>query len=118
MRRAKLSLQVWVLYTLLLGIGLMLIPGTLLGIFQIEEPADSWVKVVGVLALVLTVLYSYIIKESSANMYEATVYGRGVAVAGLVGIAFAAGPWQLALFAAVDAIGALWTYFALRADNA
>ena len=113
---ARRSLAVWVIYTLVVGAALLLVPDVLLGVFQIDETAESWVRVVGVVVLVLLILYAFMVREPTRTMFEATVYGRGFAALALVVLAFTAGPWQLALFAAVDAAGATWTYLSLRAD--
>ena len=40
MSSASRSLQVWEVYTLVVGTALLLIPNTLLGFFQIEEPTE------------------------------------------------------------------------------
>jgi len=114
---ARLSLQVWAVYTLLVGGILLLAPNFLLGVFQIDDTSESWVRVVGVVVLVLTVLYGFIAKEPTRSLLKATVYARILAAVALLTIAFTAGPWQLALFGAADAAGASWTYFALMAES-
>ena len=114
MSSAVLSMQVWVLYTTLVGAALLLIPNTILGVFQIEETSEVWVRVAGSLVLVLAVLYWYIIQENSRRMYQATVYGRGLFVVAASVLAIASGPLQLLLFAGVDAAGAFWTHIANR----
>jgi len=114
MSGATRSMQVWVIYTTVVGAALLLVPNTLLGVFQIEETSEVWVRVVGSVVLVLTVLYWYIIQENSRSMYQATVYARGLFVVVGAVLAFTTGPWQLVLFAAVDAAGAAWTHMANR----
>jgi len=108
------SMQVWLIYALAIGAVLLLIPNTLLGVFQIEDTTEVWVRVAGGLVLVLSVLYWFIIQEQSRLMFQATVYGRGLSAVILAALAFTAGPWQLVLFAAGDAAGALWTHLANR----
>ena len=112
MAGATRSMQVWMIYTLIVGAVLLLFPNTLLGIFQIEETSEVWVRVVGSLVLVLTVLYWFVAKEGSRSMFQATVYGRGLSAIVLTVLAFTAGPWQLVLFGVVDAAGATWTHLA------
>jgi choline-glycine betaine transporter len=108
------SMQIWAIYATVVGLALLLIPNTLIGIFQIEETTEVWVRVVGGVVLVLTVLYWHIVSEGSRRMFQATVYGRGLFVVVAAVLAFTTGPWQLILFAIVDAAGALWTYMANR----
>jgi len=101
------SMQVWLIYSLAVGAALLLIPNTLIGVFQIEETTESWVRVAGGLVLVLSVLYWFITQEKSRLMFQATAYGRGLIAVILAVLSFTAGPSQLVLFAAGDAKGAL-----------
>jgi len=107
-------MQVWLVYSLAVGAALLLVPNTLLGLFQVEEATEVWVRVAGALVLVLSIMYWFIIQEQSRPMFQATVYGRGFMAVVLAVLAFTAGPWQLVLFAAGDAVGALWTHLANR----
>jgi hypothetical protein len=108
------SMQAWLIYTVAIGATLLLVPNTILGVFQIEEATEVWVRVAGGLVLVLAIMYWFIIAEQSRSMFQATVYGRGFIAVVLAVLAFTAGPWQLVLFAAGDAAGALWTHLANR----
>jgi len=83
-------------------------------VFQIQEANESWVRVVGVVVLVLSIYYTFMVREPSRAVYQATVVGRGFAAAALAVLALTTGPWQLAIFAAVDASGATWTYATSR----
>lgn len=114
MSSAARSMQVWAIYATVVGLALLLAPNTLLGVFQIEETTEVWVRVVGAVALALSVLYWFIVSEGSRRMFQATVYDRVVFAVIAVVLAFTTGPWQLILFAVVDAAGALWTHLANR----
>lgn len=114
MSSAARSMQVWAIYTTVIGLALLLVPNTVLGVFQIEETTEVWVRVVGAVALSLSVVYWYIVSEGSRRMFQATVYDRVLFVGIAVVLAFTTGPWQLILFAIVDAAGALWTHLANR----
>lgn len=114
MSAAARSMQVWAIYTTVVGLALLLVPNILLGVFQIEETTEVWVRVLGGVVLVLTVLYWYIVSEGSRRMFQATVYARGLFAVVATVLAFTTGPWQLVLFAIVDAVGALWTHMANR----
>ncbi len=114
MSAAARSMQVWAIYATVVGLALLLVPNTLLGVFQIEETTEVWVRVLGGVVLALTVLYWYIVSEGSRRMFQATVYDRGLFAVIAAVLAFTTGPWQLVLFAIVDAAGALWTHMANR----
>ena len=110
------SLQVWVIYTTVVGALLLFIPNVLLGLFQIEETTEVWVRVLGLIVLVLTVMYAYTLRVRQRTMYQGTVYARWLAVVGLTVLAFTSGPWQLVLFAVVDLAGSIWTHLANQPD--
>lgn len=117
MSAATRSIQVWAIYTLVVGAALLLIPNTFLGLFQIDETNEVWVRVIGVVVLVLTIYYAFMVRVQSRTMFQATVYGRGFSTVLLVILAFTAGPWQLALFAVLDAAGATWTHLTNRTNT-
>lgn len=51
MSSATRSMAVWTGYGLLLGAGLLLIPNSILSVFQIEETEEVWIRIVGLLLL-------------------------------------------------------------------
>lgn len=108
------SLQVWTIYLAVVGLWLLLFPASLFALLEIDDEADVWVRVIGMLALVLMVLYLFVIRSGLALMYQGTVYVRLFAAIGFTVLAFTAGIWQLTLFAALDAAGAMWTHVANR----
>ena len=108
------SLAVWTVYALTVGLLLLAVPNFLLGLFQIEETSESWVRVLGSTVILLAIYYFYMVREESVQMYRATVVGRGFVAVILTVLAFTTGPWQLVLFAIVDALGTAWTQFSLR----
>lgn len=117
MSGARQSLVVWSIYVYVLGAVLLLIPNVLLGVFGIEETKEVWIRVVGVTVVALGVLYSGAVRSHTRQMYMAAVWDRYLAVVLLLILAVTVGPWQLALFAVVDVIGATWTWMALRSED-
>jgi phosphatidylserine synthase len=109
-------MQVWAVYVLVVGLGLLVVPNVVLGLVGIPETTEVWVRVVGVLALALDVLFWSMVQRRDVESIRATVYERWLVATLLTLLAFTTGPWQLVLFAALDFLGATWTYLALRAD--
>ncbi len=114
MSAARQSLLVWSYYVYVLGAVLLLIPNVLLSLFGIAETNEIWIRVVGMTVVIFGFLYTGAVRADALEMYQASVVGRGFAVVVLVVFAFTTGPWQLVLFAAVDAAGAAWTWMGLR----
>ena len=111
------SMQVWTGYVLVLGVGMLLIPNVILSVFQITETDEAWIRIVGLLLIGYGAYYWTAVQAEFTQMYRMSVWVRWGIVAGLVVLAFTVGPWQLVLFASVDLLGGLWTFFALRTES-
>ena len=114
MSDARQSLVVWSIYVYVLGAVLLIIPNVLLSLFGIAETDEVWIRVVGMTVVIFGILYTGAVRTDADEMYQASVVGRGFAVVVLVVLALTTGPWQLVLFAALDAAGAGWTWLGLR----
>lgn len=117
MPKAKQSVLVWAAYVYVLGAVLLVVPNVLLGLFGIAETEEVWIRIVGMTVIIFGILYTGAVRADARDLYLASVVGRGFAVVVLVSLAMTTGPWQLVLFAAVDAAGATWTWLGLRADS-
>jgi len=110
------SLFVFGIYAVAAGLGLVLIPGLVLGTLGFPPAEDGWVRVVGALAIAVGAYHIVGARNDLVPYMRATVWGRigfAVLLGGLV-IASAM-PKSLLLFAAIDVAGAVWTAVALRA---
>ena len=114
MRNARFSVLVWSIYVLVIGVSLTLVPKQFTQVFGIDDPQEVWIRVLGVVLVVLGIYYLGAVLNGSEWMYRYSVFGRLIAVVGLAYLAIVDGPWQLWLFAAVDALGLTWTATALR----
>lgn len=114
MSHARQSMVVWSIYVYILGAVLLLIPNVLLGLFGVTETDEVWIRVVGMTVMIFGFLYTGALRGDSEEVYAASVYARSFAVVVLVVLAFTTGPWQLVLFAVIDAAGAGWTWMGLR----
>lgn len=109
-------MAVWAGYVTILGAVLAVVPNTLLSLFGIAETDEVWIRIVGILLLILALYYFDAVRNGARHLYVASILGRGFAVAALIVLGIAAEIWQLFLFAAIDLAGSVWTYQALRAD--
>ena len=114
MRNARFSVLVWSIYVLVIGVSLTLVPKQFTQVFGIDDPQEVWIRVLGVVLVVLGIYYLGAVLNGSEWMYRYSVFGRLIAVVGLAYLAIVDDPWQLWLFAAVDALGLTWTATALR----
>jgi len=117
MSKAAISSKVFAVYLVAMGTGMITIPNALLSIFSLPSSPDVWIRVVGVLALMMGV-YAWVaaVNELKA-FFVASVYTRGAVF--LIFSAFALlelSKPQLALFGLIDLMGGVWTFSALRTD--
>jgi hypothetical protein len=113
------SILVFGVYLLLLGALLVVAPNFLLGLFRIPPATEVWIRVVGMLVLVLGAYYSL------AAIAELRAFMRwSVPIRLCVLLFFAAfvftglAPPVLIGFGVVDVAGAVWTGWALRRSAA
>ena len=115
MSSAARSVYVFGIYLLVLGGILMGSPNTLLSVFGIASTTEPWIRDVGMLVMVIGMLDVACARTEQTGFFRTTVYTRifaliTFAVFAALGIA----PSILILFGVIDAVGALWTYSALR----
>jgi hypothetical protein len=116
MSHSARSVFVFGLYLVGLSLILLVAPNVLLGMFSLASTSEVWVRVVGMLALILGFYYIQAARKEMTEFFWWTVYARSTVI--LFFIAFVllgyANP-PLILFGLVDLLGAIWTGWALRA---
>jgi hypothetical protein len=119
MSKSAMSVFVFSIYLFVLGTVLIVIPNVLLSLFGLPETSEVWIRVVGMLVLILAFYYSQAARGGLTGFFRWTVYARSaVPVFFIAFVVLGLAPAMLILFGVVDAAGALWTAFALRADRA
>lgn len=118
MSQAAKSVFVFSLYLFIVGTTLVVVPNLLLGLFRIPETHEVWIRVVGMLALVLGYYYWTAAKGEMTELMRATVLGR-FSVLGffIVFVVLGFAPTMLLVFGVVDAVAAIWTAWALRQES-
>jgi hypothetical protein len=115
MDKAGKSVFIFAIYLFLLGIILITVPNFLLSIFAIPTTSEVWIRVVGMLVLVLSFYYIQASRRGLRDFFLWTVYARVfvfIALAAFVALRLA--PLPLAMFGTIDLLGAIWTEVALR----
>jgi hypothetical protein len=108
------SAMVFGVYLLVLGAVLVVVPGAL-ALTGIAPPTEVWIRVVGLLAMILGYYYARAARAELLPFIGWTVAPRllvAPAFAALVVLGFASP--ALVLFGLVDLAGALWTAWELR----
>jgi len=118
MSKSARSVFVFSVYLVLLGITLLVMPNVLLALFGLPATEEVWIRVVGMLVLLLAFYYSQAARRELAGFFQWTVYARGSVI--LFFIAFVVLGFArpvLILFGALDLLGALWTEATLRSSR-
>ncbi len=119
MSRAALSVFVFSIYLFILGAVLVIVPNVLLSLFRIPETNEVWVRVVGMLVLILGYYYSTAARNEMTMFLRATAYGRLSVLAFFIAfVVLGFAPSALILFGVIDAAAALWTLSALGSQPA
>ena len=115
MSPASKSIYFFGFYLLILGISLTVFPNDLLGMFQLGETNEIWIRVVGIVVFNIGLYYVFMAPSNHALFMTLSVYTRlAILVWFIVFVLIDWAPPQLILFGLVDAGGALWTYLALK----
>lgn len=116
MSRAAMTVFVFSIYLYLLGLVLIAFPDLLLALFRIPTTTEVWIRVVGVLVLIIGLYYTTAARHELAPMLRATVVGRFAVLVFFIGfVAAGFAPPILIAFGLIDAAAATWTGIALRA---
>lgn len=109
------SVLVFGAYLLLLGALLVVAPNFLLGLFRIPPTTEVWIRVVGMLVLVLGAYYSLAaVAEVRAFMRWSVPIRLCVLLFFSAFVVTGLAPPVLVLFGLIDVAGAAWTAWALR----
>lgn len=101
-------------YLVAVGLILLLIPNVLLTMLGLPNTDEPWIRVIGVVVLVLGSYYIASGRGEAVAFVRASVPGRLFGAGALVVIAVWFRYWPLLLFALPDAAGAVWTRSVLR----
>ena len=119
MTSSRFSVQFFAVYLTGMAAGLLLIPERVLPWFGFPAPGDFWVRVLGGLLGILALYYFLAASQRNRDFYRWTVWGRLPLIALYAGlVAWAGAPPALLLFGVFESGCGLWTYAALRAEEA
>ena len=118
MTNAARSVLFFGIYLAATGLGLFLVPGTLLPLLGLQAPADFWAQIAGLLTGILGMYFIRGAMRNDIGFFRDTIVARLIFVSGVTWLVAtgAANPLLLA-FGAIDLIGAVWTIVALRKQS-
>jgi hypothetical protein len=119
MSNAAKSILVFGIYLALTGLVFLVVPNTLLALFGFPTTNEPWIRVVGLLTVILAYYYIQAACDEAEPFFRATVYGRPILIAGfIVFVVLGLAPPTLIIFGLPDLLGAIWTGLILRTRSA
>ena len=115
MSKAAKSVLVFGIYLVVIGIGFMAMPNTPLALLGFPTTSEPWIRVVGMLLLLLAYYYIQAARNEMRSLFRWTVHARSSVVV-FFGVFVLLGLAQPMLigFGVIDLLAALWTNRALR----
>lgn len=118
MSKSVRSVFIFGLYLGLLGVALLTIPNTLLGIFHLPPVTDVWIRVVGMLLFLLAYYYVQAARREMTDFFRWTAHARTAVFFFLaVFVLLKLVDPIIILLGVVDLSGAVWTHLALRGEK-
>ena len=119
MSNAAKSIFVHGIYLLGLAVVLLTIPNIPLKIFGLAETNEVWIRVVGMMSLVLGYYFVQSARRDETEFFRSTILPRSSAIVFFViFVALGFAPINLLLLIAVDPVFIIWTVLALRSSQA
>lgn len=115
---ASISLQVFCVYTIVVGIILMTIPHVGLGFVNIKMGDETWARLTGLLAFSLGIIAFLSAKNQVHIVIQYSIWLRYFSCFFIFTLALI-GKFELPMliFGAIDGAGATWTLIALKIDK-
>ena len=119
MSRAARSLFVFGIYLCGLGLVLLLIPNLILQVFEAPTTNEVWIRINGMFLLFLSFYYVQAARKELTIFIRWTVWTRVAVVFYFAAfVLLVQAPKALLLFGLIDLLSAIWTWVALRRDEA
>jgi len=118
MSKSATSVLVFGIYLVVIGVGLLFIPNTVLGLFGFSTTTEPWISVVAMLLLILSYYYIQKARNEDKAFFRLTVHGRASVIVFFGAfVLLSIAPAMLILFGVVDLLAAIWTALALRSES-
>ena len=115
MTSAARSVYIFGIYLIIIGGILMGSPNTFLAVLRVAPTNEPWIRIAGMLVMVIGMLDVACARREQTGFFQATVYTRMFALVVFTAFAFLRiAPPVLIVFGLIDAASALWTHSALR----
>jgi hypothetical protein len=114
MSYAAKSILVFGIYMVLSGLGFLADPNTPMAMFGFPTTNEPWIRVVGILMIILGYYYIQSARNEVTYFFRLTVHARPfVLLCFIVLVIMGVAKPMLIVFGVIDLVGAIWTGLAL-----
>lgn len=119
MGRAAKSLFVFGIYLCGLGLILLLVPNLILQLFGVPPTNEVWIRINGMFLLCLSFYYVQVARHELTIFIRWTIWARGAVIIYFAAfVLLVSAPRALLLFGLIDLLAGIWTWRALKTDEA
>ena len=119
MSRAAKCLLVFGVYLSVLGLALLLVPNLLLRFFGAPPTNEVWIRINGMFVICLSFFYVQAARYELTKFIRWTVWARVAVIFYFAAfVLLVSAPKALLLFGLIDLLSAIWTWLALKKDEA
>ncbi len=119
MSQAAKSLFVFGIYLCGLGLILLLVPNLILQVFGVPPTNEVWIRINGMFVLCLSFYYVQTARNELTGFIRWTVWTRIAVIFYFAAfVLLVSAPKALLLFGLIDLLSAIWTWLALKKDEA
>jgi membrane-bound ClpP family serine protease len=105
-------------YLFLTGVQLVFVPNMFTKLFLLPDTTEPWIRVVGILVLIIGFYYHQVAGKDLTEFLKLTVYGRAMFFVGATALViFGIAPAVFIGFGLIDFLGAFWTRQSLKKEN-
>jgi len=117
-KKARVSIFVFGIYMVVVGLALLVIPNVLLSLVAYPTTTEIWIRILGFVVIILGYYYLVAARYEVTPFYKASVYGRPAVIVCFTALVLLglAQP-VLIIFGLVDLLGAIWTGLALHSSR-
>lgn len=118
MKRTELSIKSWGIYLLALGLSMVFMPVTTVGLFGYTADGELWIRIVGILSVVLAMYYWQMVRYHVHELYSWKIAGHTFGIVCMTGfLVMGLADGRIIGTIVVELLACLWTAFALKADK-
>ena len=115
MSKAAKSVFAFGIYLIFIGLGFLLVPNTVLGLFGFPMTTEPWIQVVAMLLLILAYYYIQSARSELTSLLRFSVHARMTVILFFITfVILGLAPPILILFGVIDLAAAIWTAMALK----